>query len=183
MAYFGVSNVVIAKLVPETEKYTGGTILEAVGTSVTPEFSQGKFYCDNKLGRNRTYFKQANVTAEVGTIPLKVAEMMYGHTLSKEGKALTSKTTDKTNYVGYGFSGCEAIDDDTDIFTACWIPKVAFEEGEDSFTTRGDQITFTSQKMSGVAVGLKDAVWRDVEQFDTEAEALTWLKEKACITE
>ena len=140
-------------------------------------------YLNNKLGMHRKEMTQANVTLEIGTIPLKVASTMYGHTLSKDGAAMTYKTTDKAPYMGVGFIGQEAIDNDTDKYTACWIYKVMFEEGEDSFTTHNDSITFTNQKASGVAVGKKDNSWRDIEQFATEDEALTWLKGKANITE
>lgn len=66
---------------------------------------------------------------------------------------------------------------------ACWIYKVRFSEGENSYTTRGENITFNSQKFTGTAVGAKGKVWQDTQQFDTEDEALAWLKEKACITE
>lgn len=182
MAYYGVSNVVVAEYDAATGKYKNGAILEAVGTSVTPGYSEGTMYLDNKLGIQRKMFKQADVTGEVGSIPLSVAAMMYGHTYDASKKAMTCKTDDKPPYCGYGFSGCEAIDDDTDTYTACWIYKVKFAEGEDSYTTRGENITFNSQKFSGTAVGAKDKTWRDIQQFDTEDEALTWLKEKACIT-
>lgn len=181
MAYYGVSNVVVAEYDAATGKYKNGAILEAVGTSVTPGYSEGTMYLDNKLGIQRKMFKQADVTGEVGSIPLSVAAMMYGHTYDESKKAMTSKTDDKPPYCGYGFSGCEAIDDDTDTYTACWIYKVKFAEGEDSYTTRGENITFNSQKFSGTAVGAKDKTWRDVQQFDTEDEALAWLKEKANI--
>ena len=183
MAYYGVSNVVVAEYDAATGKYKNGAILEAVGTSVTPGYSEGTMYLDNKLGIQRKMFKQADVTGEVGSIPLSVAAMMYGHTYDASKKAMTCKTDDKPPYCGYGFSGCEAIDDDTDTYTACWIYKVKFAEGEDSYTTRGENITFNSQKFSGTAVGAKDKTWRDIQQFDTEAEALVWLKEKACITD
>lgn len=181
MAYYGVSNVVVAEYDAATGKYKNGAILEAVGTSVTPGYSEGTMYLDNKLGIQRKMFKQADVTGEVGSIPLSVAAMMYGHTYDASKKAMTCKTDDKPPYCGYGFSGCEAIDDDTDTYTACWIYKVKFAEGEDSYTTRGENITFNSQKFSGTAVGAKDKTWKDVQQFDTEDEALAWLKEKACI--
>lgn len=183
MAYYGVSNVVVAEYDAATGKYKNGAILEAVGTSVTPGYSEGTMYLDNKLGIQRKMFKQADVTGEVGSIPLSVAAMMYGHTYDASKKAMTCKTDDKPPYCGYGFSGCEAIDDDTDTYTACWIYKVKFAEGEDSYTTRGENITFNSQKFSGTAVGAKDKTWRDIQQFDTEDEALAWLKEQACITE
>lgn len=186
MAYFGVSDIIIAKLEAKTGTYTNGMVLEAVGTSVTPSYSEGSFYCDNALGRHRKMFKQADVTAEVGTIPLQAGAVMFGHTVSSEGgDEETSKTDDKANYCGYGFIGSESIDDDTDKFTACWLPRVLFTEGEDSFQTQNDSITFNSQKISGTAVGLSkaDKTWRDKKQFATEAEALTWLKGKANITE
>lgn len=59
--------------------------------------------------------------------------------------------------------------------------KVLFTEGEDSYTTQNDSITFTAQKISGVAVGAKDKTWREKAQFDTEDEAYSWLKTKAGI--
>lgn len=183
MAYYGVSNVIVAEYDAATDKYKNGFILEAVGTSVTPAYSEGTMYLDNKLGIQRKAFKQADVTGEVGTIPLAAAAMMYGHTVDESKKSMVCKTDDKPPYCGYGFVGCEAIDDDTDTYTACWIHKVKFAEGEDGFTTRGENITFNSQKFSGTAVGAKDKAWKTVQQFDTEAEALAWLKEKACITE
>ena len=183
MAYYGVSNVIVAEYDASTDKYKHGAILEAVGTSVTPGYSEGTMYLDNKLGIQRKMFKQADVTGEVGSIPLSVAAMMYGHTYDTSKKAMTYKTDDKAPYCGYGFSGCEAIDDDTDVYTACWIYKVRFSEGENSYTTRGENITFNSQKFTGTAVGAKGKVWQDTQQFDTEDEALAWLKEKACITE
>ena len=183
MAYFGISKVVLALRDDKAETYSGGAVLEAAGVSVTPTYSAGSNYLDNKLGMHRKGMTQANVTLEVGTIPLKIAATMYGHTLSEDGKAMTSKTTDKAPYMGMGFIGQEAIDNDTDKYTACWVYKVMFEEGEDSYTTRNDSITFTNQKASGVAVGKKDNAWRDIKQFDTEDEAFTWLKEKGNITD
>ena len=183
MAYFGLSQIVLALNDAKAETYSNGVILEAAGVSVTPTYASGNNYLNNKLGMHRKEMTQANVTLEVGTIPLKVASTMYGHTLSKDGAAMTYKTTDKAPYMGVGFIGQEAIDNDTDKYTACWIYKVMFEEGEDSFTTHNDSITFTNQKASGVAVGKKDNSWRDIEQFATEDEALTWLKGKANITE
>lgn len=183
MAYYGVSDIVLAEYDAKSDTYKNGIILEAVGTSVTPETSGGTMYLNNKLGIQRKMFKQASVTGEVGTIPLTAAAMMYGHTLSKDGKAMTYKVGDKSPYCGYGFIGTEAIDDDTDTYTACWVYKVMFEEGENSFTTRGENITFNSQKFTGTAVGPKNGTWQDVEQFETEEEARTWLKTKANIQE
>lgn len=182
MAYYGVSKPIIAKYNGETEKYSEGIELEAAGTSVNPSFSEGSFYCDNRLGIHRKLFKQADVTAEIKTIPIAAGELLFGHTIDTAKKQETSKTDDKANYVGYGFVGCEAIDDETDVYTACWIPKVLFTEGEDSYTTQNDSITFNAQKISGVAVGAKDKTWRVKAQFDTEAEAYAFLKEKAGMT-
>nr|DAX65625.1 MAG TPA: tail tube protein [Caudoviricetes sp.] len=181
MAYFGISKPIIAKYNGETEKYSEAIELEAAGTSVTPAFSEGSFYCDNRLGIHRKLFKQADITAEIKTIPLAAGELLFGHTIDTSKKEETAKTNDKSNYVGYGFVGCEAIDDERDVYTACWLPKVLFTEGEDSYTTQNDSITFTAQKISGVAVGAKDKTWREKAQFDTEDEAYSWLKTKAGI--
>ena len=183
MAFYGTSSAVFSQYDVTTKTYKNGFILESVGTTVNPAFVEGSFYCDNRLGIHRKLFKNAAVDAEVNTIPIKAAEVLFGHEINAEEKTETAKTDDKANYVGYGFIGTDAIDSATDEHIACWIPMVIFEEGENAFSTTGENLTFTAQKLSGTAIGDSQKVWREKKIFSTEAEALTWLKTKANITE
>lgn len=179
MAYYGLSHPVIAQLDTETGEYSNGMVLaKLVGTTVTPQTAEGSLYADNAQSEYEKKFTKATVDAETDTIPVTAGKILFGHTTT--GDEETSKTGDLSNYVGYGFIGDEVING-THKFTACWLPKVKFSEGEDAYTTTGESITFNTQKISGEATGNDDGVWRIRKKFDTEAEAQTYLEGKAGI--
>lgn len=186
MAYFGISQPVIAKYDPATNTYSDGMKLaKAVGTSVTPEYAEGSLYADNAEAEHKKMFKSATVEAEVDTIPLKAGEILFGHSVTEKDSdsegGETSNIKDSAGYVGYGFVGMETVDG-KDFFTACWLPKILFAEGADSFTTAGENIVFNSQKLSGKAFGDKNGDWRIKEKFTDEAKAYAFLEKKANIT-
>ena len=76
-------------------------------------------------------------------------------------------------------------------YMACIVLKVQFNEGEDSFDTKGDSITFKTPTISGKAkvIGLsygdvKADDWRiKSPAFDTEEEAEEWIKTKFNVLE
>lgn len=85
-------------------------------------------------------------------LPIEAAELLFGHTIDASKKSDISKTSDSANYVGYGFVVMNTKGG-VDSYTGVWLEKVLFTEGEESFTTSGDNITFSTPKLSGVAVG------------------------------
>lgn len=179
MAYYGLSKPVIAQLDPTTDTYTNGMELgKLAGTTVTPQSAEGSLYLDNALSEYKKKFTKANVEVETGSVSLQAGKILFGHTVATDEE--TSNTSDESGYVGYGFVGMETING-VDSFTACWLTKVKFAEGEDSYQTEGENITFNTQKISGEAIGNNDGVWRIKKKFKTEADAYAYLKEKAGI--
>lgn len=185
MAYYGLSHPVIAALDTEAGTYSKGMIVgKLVGTTVTPTYAEGSLYADNAQCEHEKRFSKATVDAEVSTIPIAAGQILFGHKAGSETDAKSSEisnTADQPGYCGYGFVGTEVVDG-TKSFTACWLPKVQFSEGDDSYSTTGENITFNTQKISGEALGDKDGVWRTKATFESEDAAYSWLKTKAGIT-
>ena len=183
MAYFGLSKPVIAKFDPETKTYSAGMVLPGlVGTTVTPNSVEGSLYADNQMAEHDSFFTYASVEVEMNDIPLSASEILFGHTVDAEQKSETSKSTDESNIVGYGFCQEKSVKR-VKSFVACWLKQVKFSEGADSSQTRGDNLSYSTPKLSGRAYADDTAVWREKKEFKTEAEAYAWLKTQAGITE
>ena len=125
-------------------------------------------------------FKDADVTLTVTELPLQAAKTMFGHEISEADKSVTYAIGDNANYVGYGFCAQEIKGGEVS-YTAAWLPKVKFGDPAESFTTKGDSITFGTPQVSGKAAADSTGKWTYKQTFATKEEALTWLKGKASI--
>ncbi len=186
MANFGLSLPIIAKLNPDTGKYSDmfkcGT---AVNTSVVPNYATGTLWGDNRKVEDVREFKDATVNIEVTSMPVKAAEVLFGHKVAEDG-TVTEKASDEGNYVGYGFVARE-MDGGRKKYRGCILLKVKFQEGEESYTTKGDNITFGTPKLSGAAeqigVGDEPEEWRRKSPaFRKEKEAEDWIEKEFNVT-
>lgn len=181
MACYGLSNPWIAKLDTEKETYSNGFKCgAAVETNVNPQYNEANLYGDNQLQETAKEFKYADVTLGVTHLPIQTADVMFGHTVKDNN--ITYKTSDVANYVGYGFYASERVAGKTK-YIAAVLPKVLFAEAEDSYTTKGDNIEFKTPSLTGRAMAVSNGTWREKETFETEEEAVTWIKTKLNITE
>lgn len=183
MANFGLSHPWIAKLDPDTEKYSGACKCGmAINTSVTPAYNEASLYADNQERETVKEFKNAAVTIGTDRLPIQVAKVMFGHTEGTSGEE-HHNVSDEPNYVGYGFITAEKTDG-VKRYRACLLLKVLFSEGEESYETKGDSISFKTPTLSGTATALSDGEWRiKSPYFSTEAEADTWIQKKLGVIE
>ena len=181
MANFGLSLPIIAKLNTNTGKYSDSFKCgKAINTSIVPNYATGELWADNGKVEDVKEFKDATVTLGVNTMPENAAEVIFGHTVKADG-SISEKTTDTANYVGYGFVAKEINEGKTQ-YRGCILLKVKFQEGEESYNTKGGNITFNTPTLSGSAVPI--GVGDDKEEwkikspfFDTEKEAYEWIEE------
>lgn len=178
MANFGLSKPWVAKYNAETDQYSGGfKCSRAVSTSVTPSYNEASLFADNQQTENVREFKNASVNLGVDRLPLMASKTIFGHEVGENGEEI-SRTGDSANYVGYGFITAEMLDG-VQKYRACLLRKVKFQEGEESYETKGDSIVFKTPSLSGVAMGTNQTDWRiKSPYFDTEAEADEWLQVK-----
>lgn len=178
MANFGLSKPWIASLNAESDTYSGAFKCgKAVNTTVTPNFNEGQLFADNQQTENVTEFKNATVVLGVDSLPADAPKVMFGHDVAEDGTE-TSNSEDAAAYVGYGFITTE-VKSGVKKYRACLLHKVKFTEGEESYTTKGDSITFSTPNLSGVALANNNGDWRTKSPFfDSEAEADAWIQEK-----
>lgn len=189
MANFGLSKPWIAKYNETTvgnvtsKSYSDGFQCgRAVSTAITPNYSDAELYADNVQVEYVSEFKNANVTLGLDRLPVAAATVVFGHTVDEtagESKGTeTDKGADSASYVGYGFITAEMVDGNKQ-YRACILTKVKFIEGEESFETKGDTITFSTPNLSGRAMADCDDVWRiKSPYFTTEDAANEWIKTK-----
>ncbi|MCI7791896.1 MAG: major tail protein [Lachnospiraceae bacterium] len=183
MAYFGLSNPWIAKLDVKNKTYSGGFKNgTAVGTDVTPQYNEANLYGDNVLQESTKEFKYADVTLNTTHMPIEAANVMFGHKVDSDTKEITYNASDAANYVGYGFYASEKIDGKT-TYIAAILPKVIFAEAAENYTTKGDSLEFKTPSVSGKAMPLEDGTWKVKKTFETEQEAVAFIKEYLNITD
>lgn len=183
MANFGLSKPWIASLNPETNTYTGAFKCgKAVNTTVTPNYNEGQLFADNQQTENAKEFKNAAVAMGVDSLPAKATEVMFGHKVEEDGTEV-SNAEDEAAYVGYGFITTE-MQNGVKKYRACLLHKVKFTEGEESYTTKGDTITFSTPNLTGIAFANNTGDWRTKSPYlDTEAAADAWIQEKLGVKE
>ena len=176
MAYFGLRYPLIAKYNRTTGVYSGGFVCgKAVSLEITPNYSEGSLYGDDEQAEYEKSFTNANVTLGTTTLPVEAADTVFGHTVDSQTNEVTKKTTDEANYVGVGTVIDEVVDGVKKYF-AYIITCAQFSEGAESFTTKGDSITFSNPSIAGLAIGDKDSVWQTKKPFDDAASALAYIK-------
>lgn len=183
--FYGLSKPIIAKRTVEAgvEKYSEGFQCgKAVGTSVTPNYSEASQYGDDQLADYIKEFIDANVSVNTTTMPLEAGSTIFGHTVNKEEKSIEYGANDEANEVGYGFYARE-INDGVRTIVACWMPNVKFAEGAESYSTKNGSITFQTPTIEGKAGVDLIGNWKYKQTFETVEAAVAWLKGKAGITE
>ena len=165
-----------------TISYTNGFACgEAVNTSVAPAYASASLPGDNIIVEEINEFTSAVVNLGVTRLPLIAASILFGHTVDELNLTEKSNANDNALFVGYGFT----TKNSNGTYDACVLHKVKFSEGEDSYQTKGDSITFKQPTISGTAVARDtDGQWREKKYgFASEAEALAWVDAQLGITE
>lgn len=180
MACYGLSHPIVAKL-GSTGYSDGFACGKAVNVSVTPNFTEASLFGDNELTEYVKAFKDADVVLGVTTLPSAALTVMFGHTIDTDTSEVEYGSQDNPGYCGFGFYTSEMVDGVAK-YGAVWLPKCKFSESAESYTTKGDSITFQTPSLSGKALADADGNWKYGKSFTSEADALTWLKGKANIT-
>ena len=176
MAYFGLRYPIIAKYNRTTGVYSDGFVCgKAVSIEVSPNYSEGSLYGDDEQAEYEKSFTNANVTLGTTTLPIEAADTVFGHTVDSGTNKVTKKTTDESNYVGVGVVIDEVVDGIKKYY-AYIINCAQFSESAESFTTKGDSITFSNPSITGLAIGDKNSAWQEKQPFDDAASALAYIK-------
>ena len=173
MAYFGLRKPFIAKWNPGNTYTNGMVVGEAVSEEVNPNYAEGALYGDDKQVESEKEFSNADVTLGTTDLPISAASLLFGHEVS--GTEIIYRSSDVAPYVGVGTVIPEKING-VRKYVALIIVKTQFAENAESYTTKGESITFSTPTISGKAITGDDDKWKVRKEFATEAEAETYVK-------
>lgn len=171
----GLKYPYIAQYNESTGAYSNGFLAsKGVEFVKTPAYNSVSYAGDDAVVKQIDKYKNSAINLRVTNLPVVAASVMFGHTVA--GTEIKKNVSDTANYVGLGTVTTNVNDDGADTYTAMITTKVKFMDGPDTFTSNGDAITITSQQLSGMAYADVNGDWDIEKTFDTEADALAYVK-------
>lgn len=187
MAKIGLKALQFATLTEgETNTYgTPASLGKAVSTTVTPKVAEATLYADDTAVESAKVVSSATVEVEIDDKrETTVLAVLLGHTVGTGADAgqVTRKVTDNPIYVGLGRI-VPIIRGGTKLFIAEFLPKVQFAEPSQEDKTKGENVEFSTVKLSGTAYATSDDRWSDSFETTTQALAQAWLDDKFGVVE
>ena len=170
-------------------EYEDGKQLEnlTVNVDVNFEYAEGSDYADGIRIAHKKKMTGANVGMELADLPDDVKRDWFDWEASSNDFLITEEDP---NSIGVGFYFWQETPvTEADAYCAYWIYKSKFSPDSISGSTSNDSISYQHHNVTGLAEGVKveeggKAIFVKVsENFDTEAEAIAWLKAEAGITD
>ena len=182
MAYIGLRKPIIGKRTGAKTYGETFALGKAVSLQVTPNYAEGSLYADDGQAEYDKEFSYAEVTLGTSTIPTKAQQEMFGHTVEEDQKSVKLNADDENSYVGMAWISVEKVDGKRS-FTGNFLYKVKFSEPSEDYTTKGESIEYKTPSITGRASVEDDGDWKEVQSFDTEAEAMEWINTKFGVAE
>lgn len=185
MANYGASNPYFALIdtEPETGLPTykqGVKIAKLISSADNPTFTTGVLYADDGKAEEVEEFVSASIDVSLDDVSLENKALVFGATIANE-KELEHKSTDIAPYGGYAFYVRKMKNNKTR-FLGIFYPKVKATQGGVTYNTKGESITFAPDAVTFSASETASYTWKIEAEFETEALALAWVKEKLNIS-
>lgn len=129
-------------LPPYGEKKTFGQLNKVTDS---PNFNEGSLPGDDQIALYEKSFKDGTVDAESVFLPMEDAATMLGAAYAENG--LAHGDDDKAPYIGFGFI-THHVGKAGKHFQVVFYPKLKASAGAETYETRGDNLTFTADKVS-----------------------------------
>ena len=179
MASFGAKNPYFCKVKEEPNGklpvYDGEPV--EIGRLVKADLSitmaSGKLYANDELAESVEEFASGSLTMETDDIIDSVASIVYGTTV--EGKMVHYNTKDDPPSGGLAYYK-KLMRNRKVLYKGYFYPLVKASMGNDTASTRTDSITFGTSSTTFTVFAAANGDWRLTEEFDTEQEAIAWVK-------
>lgn len=182
MAKKGLKHFVYGVYDPETATYKNGRVLGAISCNITLNTSDATLYVDDRLKESDARVTGGTVEANTDDIPDQDNAILFGHKIDESTGDLIANEADESPVVGWGFYGATSRNNVT-AYRAIFLNQVKFGEPSDENQTKGKSIEFQTPTISGQMMMDDLGNWKQEHTFETEAEAIAWLDEKAAVAE
>lgn len=150
---------------------------KAISFNFDPTKSDASLYADDILAEHDSSVTGGTCTMGIDREDAATYAELLGHTVT-EGEVV-SNTNDVAPYVGLGRIATLLVDGAYK-YRATFLAKVQFSEPSEENNTRGESVEFGTYELEGVVAVPVDGNWRKWKEFDTKAEAVTYLE--GCFT-
>lgn len=200
MAIKGLSIPIVANYAATGSNVTysngmvAGAAVEYTASWTTSE--NNPLYGDNKIKENDAGTFQSgeltlgttDLTQDISKLILGLKEATFSYGESKEVKELVYDDDMKNPYLGFGIIELHQ-NDDVDGYRAVFLPKVQFALPENTATTKGETVEWQTPSITGTIYRSDQEnsnykhPWMIDAWFETESDAIAYLKAKMSITE
>lgn len=200
MAIKGLSIPIVANYAASknTVTYSNGIVagaaVEYTASWTTSEANN--LYADNKIKESEAGTFQSgeltlgtsDLTQDVSKLILGLKEATFSYGESKRATELVYDDDMKNPYLGFGIIELHQ-NDDIDKYRAVFLPKVRFALPENTATTKGETVEWQTPSITGTIYRSDQSdsnykhPWMMDAWFETESDAIAYLKAKMNITE
>ena len=158
-----------------------------VRVDVGEEREDVKFYADDHQIDQENALTGATLSLELANLTDDLEKAFLGYKAESSASGADLLITDAAaGFVGVGFYRKERFKG-TVTYKCYWFYKVQFSKDSDSTNTKGENVDFQTETMSGDAMGVQltsggDVIYYCTCRKDTESNAVSWLKTKAGIS-
>lgn len=156
-----------------------GVIAKAIQADISITSNDVQLYADDAIAESVKSFQSGTLTLGVDDLPDAIYAEFMGHNVDVGGE-IAANIDDIAPYIGVGFYGVKMVNN-VQKYRAIWLPKLHFSEPEDTNTTKGETVVFSTPVLVGTIMPNDDGNWKNEQTFDTIAEAETYLQGKAGI--
>ena len=193
MAKIGIKCLTYA---PYTSGGEGGAISYGTGVQLADYMIRAdidearekvKFHADDHQIDSENSMTGASLSLELANMTDDLEKAFLGRKPESSSSGADLLVTDASaGYVGCGFYRKERFKG-TVTYKCYWFYKIQFSKDSDSTTTKGENLDFQTETVSGDGMGVQltsggDVIYYATNRQSTEAGAVAWLKTKAGIT-
>lgn len=192
MAKIGVKGLTYA---PYTSGGTGSAVSYGTGVKlddymiradVSEERADTDFYADDHKIDSDNSMTGATVALELANMTDDLEKALLGYTVASSQSGDLNITDAAAPFVGVGFMKKERFKG-TVSYKGYWFYKVQFTRDSDNTNTKGANLEFQTESVSGDAMAVQltasgDNIYYTTVRKSTEADVRTWLNTKAGIT-
>lgn len=169
---------------------TPKSVGKAIQLTDTPTVSRVTLYADDAEAENCSEASSRTLALGTSTIPSACAELMFGITVATASSATSGAPSETLTYAEesdgeyLGFSIIRGVVvDGVKRFVLNFYPKVKFDQPAETYTTKGETLSFGTHTINGKAVSdplTLDSKGRAVNKrefvFDTASAAVAYQK-------
>lgn len=191
MAYTGLKYCVFAPITTEEPfspiVYGKGVVLgKMISANITMTRNSDPLYADDAIAESDNSITGGTISLNLDDIDDAARVSAFGVLKEGEpGSETYSETGDPTPYGGLGYIRVRKRKGVTS-YVAYWVHKCQIAINTDSANTKGSTITWQTPTVDGTIMAAypnadKKARFRDDASFATQADAYSWINEKAGI--